>query len=87
LAIRRFQSTVGIPDIGREKASLDVFVLLDGVCGFRQDHYTVAEPSLMLDIPLSPENRFLTLAVTDGGDGAWWDLCVFGEPYLELGAL
>jgi hypothetical protein len=87
LAIRRFQSTVGIPDIGREKASLDVFVLLDGVCVFRQDHYTVAEPSLMLDIPLSPENRFLTLAVTDGGDGAWWDLCVFGEPYLELGAL
>lgn len=84
LKIQRFQSIVGIPDVGREGALLDVMVLLDGVCVFRHDHYAVADTSLVLDIPIAPENRFLTLAVTDGGNGSWWDLCVFGQPRLEL---
>ena len=33
---------------------------------------------------LQPEDRFLTLAVTDGGDGVGNDWAVFAEPLLEL---
>ncbi len=84
LEICRFQSVVGIPDSEREDATIDIIVLVDGISVFQQKHYTVDDSSIELDIPITPESRFLTLAVTDGGDGAWWDLCAFGEPNLKL---
>ena len=35
-------------------------------------------------VPLGENDRFLTLAATDGGDGIDCDWIVFGDPRLEL---
>ena len=82
--ISRFKSVVGIPDAERDGATIDIIALVDGFCVFEQNHYTVDDPTIELDIPISTNSQFLTLAVTDGGDGAWWDLSVWGDPRLEL---
>ena len=35
-------------------------------------------------VPIGKNDRFLTLAATDGGDGNDWDWIMFGDPRLEL---
>jgi hypothetical protein len=37
-----------------------------------------------VDIRVGDRDRFLTLAVTDGGDGIDYDWVVFGDPQLKL---
>jgi hypothetical protein len=37
-----------------------------------------------IDIPILPDQRFLTLAATDGGDGSAYDWCIFENPVLIL---
>ncbi len=84
LEISSFGAVAGISDIGRDGASIDIVVLVDGVCVFEKKDYTVDEQTLKLNIPIAAESRYLTLAVTDAGDDAWFDLCVFGDPCLQL---
>ena len=35
-------------------------------------------------VPIDENDRFLTLAATDGGNGIDWDWIMFGDPQLEL---
>ena len=37
-----------------------------------------------VEIPLTDDDRFLTLAVTDGGNGIKMDLGLFADPVLVL---
>ena len=39
---------------------------------------------IFVDVSLRENDRFLTLAFTDGGDGCGWDWTIFGDPRLEL---
>jgi hypothetical protein len=64
--------------------SADVWVLVDGQVRFRRreiNGYSGAFPVLLT---LNENDRFLTLAVTDGGNGIEWDWIMFGDPRLEL---
>ena len=33
---------------------------------------------------IGPQDHFLTLVATDGGNGILWDWIMFGDPRLEL---
>ncbi len=43
-----------------------------------------ASPLQSIRVELQPEDRFLTLVTTDGGDGVGTDWALFAEPVLEL---
>jgi len=48
-----------------------------------------AQGAIEIDVPLHEQDRFLTLAVTEGSDDSMedsgWDLGLFAEPALDLG--
>jgi hypothetical protein len=62
----------------------DVWVLVDGKIRFRRREINGFTGGLRIAIPLTDQDRFLTLIATDGGNGLWWDWIIFGDPRLEL---
>ena len=83
----RFRATAGNTEAAPEQgppAWADLWVLVDGQERFKRreiNHYSGALPVV---IPIHPNDRFLTLVATDGGDGDRWDWTMFGDPRLEL---
>lgn len=71
--------------IRSEKA--DVFVLIDGQAKFRQTGFDQEHTALNIDIPIGDNDRFLTLAVTDGDGSIAIDWVGFIEPYLYFEAV
>ncbi len=59
------------------------WVLLDGEVRLRRA-VLMSDGGFDIDIPLLPTTRFVSLAVTDGGDGNAYDWAVFINPNLEL---
>jgi hypothetical protein len=62
----------------------DAWVMVDGRsrCQYRQlSRWQGALPVL---VPINDQDRFLTLAATEGNDGISHDFIVFGDPRLEL---
>ena len=47
---------------------------------------TATTARIPVAIPIGENDRFLTLAATDGGNGINWDWIMFGDPRLELAA-
>lgn len=92
--IARFVSKIGIADLQEAyPCNADFWVLVDGKV--RYSAKNVREKGVLKDIAveISPADRFLTLATTDGGDadarGPYnraftCDWCVFVEPTLEM---
>jgi hypothetical protein len=70
--------------IRTEKA--DVFVLVNGETKFKQVGFDQNGLALNVDIPLTDNDRFLTLAATDGNDSIAIDWVGFAEPYVLLEA-
>ena len=68
--------------IRTEKA--DVFVLVDGEEKFSKTGFDQNGVTLNVDIPLTENDRFLTLMATDGGDSIAIDWVGFAEPYVVL---
>lgn len=68
--------------IRTEKA--DVFVLVDGETQFKHIGFDQNGVAVNVDVPLTESDRFLTLAVTDGGDSIAIDWVGFVEPYILL---
>lgn len=69
---------------GKHEVDSDLWILVDGQVRF---HYNVRENkrrSLPVSVPLNPEDRFLTLTTTDGGDGIDNDWLVMAEPVLLI---
>jgi hypothetical protein len=62
----------------------DVRVLVDGEPRFQRREFNTSWKMFPVVVSLRPSDRFLTLAVTDGGDGYSHDHIVFGDPRLEL---
>jgi len=68
----------------RESSQIDVLVLVDGQIRARRAGLTFEDGPAAIDVELRPGDRFLTLAVLDGGDGRSFDWLVWGRPVLEM---
>ena len=66
------------------RGSADVWILVDGERRAGRRGNTGAAGAFPLTIPIGQNDRFLTLAATDGGDGLFWDWILFGDPRIEL---
>jgi hypothetical protein len=62
----------------------DLWVLVDGHERFVRRQINHSRGAFAISVPLNGNERFLTLAATDGGDGIAVDWIVFGDPRLEI---
>ena len=62
----------------------DTWILVDGQERYKRRQFTARNGALPVVIPISPQNRFLTLATTDGGNGTHLDWIFYGDPVLEF---
>jgi len=62
----------------------DFVVLADGRAVYEGRALSRFSQPTILEIPIQPRQRFLTLAVMDSGDSLGADWAVFVEPSLEL---
>jgi hypothetical protein len=69
-------------DASRDRA--DFWVLVDGEVQFSRRGAQVQSGAATVSVAVEDGSRFLTLVVTDGGDGNGYDWGVFAEPALEL---
>ena len=81
-----FGNTVNQAILGAEPAGKSqLFVLVDGVERGGPRPVRALEAPIQLDVDLGPNDRFFTLAVTDGEDSPSFDWTIFGDPRFELG--
>jgi hypothetical protein len=64
-------------------ALADLWVLVDGKLKFSRSPLLRSAPPFTIDVPVEASAHYLTLAVTDGGDGYKWDWVVLADPRLE----
>lgn len=60
----------------------DYWVFVDGVKRAAQLKFYTSDGAMPVDVSVTEADRFLTLVATDGGDGDWYDVVVFGDPEL-----
>jgi len=65
---------------------VDFWVFVDGRLALKRMGVRPADGPFAVDVELGPESRFLTLAVTDGGNTHAADWAVFGAPVLQMSA-
>ena len=59
-------------------------MLIDGEPRFQRRQIRNEHGVFSVLVPIHDNDRFLTLATTDGGDGISGDWVTFGDPRLEL---
>lgn len=62
----------------------DFWVLVDGEERFKRQGLQIQSGGVPVRLELNDQDRFLTLVVTDGGDGNGFDWGAFADPALEL---
>jgi hypothetical protein len=62
----------------------DVWVLVDGRPRLSLPHFRPQDGLVKVNVELGPQDRFLTLASTYGGNVRNLDWVVFGDPVLEM---
>jgi hypothetical protein len=62
----------------------DVYVIVDGTGRFEKLGFTNQDGVFNVDVPLNPNDRFLTLATTDGGDGINDDWVLWVDAVLQV---
>ena len=85
--IKRFLAMAGNTEAGsnnNDPVYADIWVLIDGKVQFRRWQINSLNGIFSVSIPIKSNDRFLTLASTDGGNKIDWDRIVFGDPRLEL---
>lgn len=66
LQIAGFRSEAALAEVKEQsEAFVDFWIYVDGQLKFVQKEWSSRSPSVALDIPIAPEDRFLTLIVTD----------------------
>ncbi|MEJ5260386.1 MAG: NPCBM/NEW2 domain-containing protein [Anaerohalosphaeraceae bacterium] len=84
LEIVRFTARCGVSANALAQMANEFWVLVDGQVRFHHLNPHQQASIQKINIEIRPEERFLTLAVTDGGDGISYDWCLFEQPRLEL---
>lgn len=85
--IVEFQTVCGVSD-GEQMVNdpaLDLWILVDGQIRFSARNLTIGDAHAV-QLDLRPQDRFLSLVSTDGGNGISPDHALFGEPTLILQA-
>ena len=84
----RFQAVGAIADARHWNPSADgmadVRVFIDGQLKFQRQGIRPRDGAFRMDVQLGPNDRFLTLVSTDGGNGPVCDWVVFGDPVLQM---
>jgi hypothetical protein len=86
----RFRATAGVADSQSVHEMLpddglsDIWVFVDGRVKFKQTQIRPKDGAFKVDVELGPNDRFLTLVSTDGGNKNDYDWVVFGEPVLDM---
>ena len=83
-AIVRFRAACGVSFNAPAKMQQEFWVLLDGQVAYRYRFSNTSALPQTIDVPIRPEHRYLTLSVTDGGDGTSFDWGLFEAPMLEM---
>ncbi|HOM61473.1 MAG TPA: NPCBM/NEW2 domain-containing protein [Anaerohalosphaeraceae bacterium] len=84
LRIVRFTARCGVSANALAQMANEFWVLVDGRVRFHHLNPRGHAVIQTLDIEIRPDERFLTLATTDGGDNISYDWCLFENPILEL---
>lgn len=84
LNIAGFKALCGVGKTRQGMQASAFWILVDGQCVFHTQHDTEYKDAKAVYIPIRPEQEFLTLAVTDGGDENVFDWCAFADPELLI---
>jgi len=83
----RFRAMAGLGDARRLTPSADgmadVWVFVDGRLKLKREQLRPQDGAIDVNVEIGPSDRFLTLVVTDGGNGSQCDWVVFGDPVLH----
>jgi hypothetical protein len=82
--IVRFRAMCGVSVNAPAKMRQEFWALLDGRAAFRCRLTETSRQPQEIEVMIRPSDRFLTLAVTDGGDGTSFDWGLFEAPRLEM---
>jgi hypothetical protein len=85
----RFRAVVAVADarglrFPNAVQEADVWVLVDGRPRLSLPHFRPQDGLVKVNVELGPQDRFLTLASTYGGNVRNLDWVVFGDPVLEM---
>ena len=86
----RFQAVVGMANARQfyddefGNGLADVWVFVDGVLKFKRLKFRPEDGAIAIDVELGPNDRFLTLVSTDGGNSIARDWVVLGDPALKM---
>jgi hypothetical protein len=82
----RLSATVGLAGAGQaaEQGLVDFRIFADGRLIWSREKIVAKDGPLPLEVEIGPGVRFLTLAVTDGGNGITADWFVLGDPVLRM---
>jgi hypothetical protein len=67
-----------------EPVTADFSVLIDGRVRYKRRQFNRWNGATTVNVPIDPQDRFLTLTATDGGNDIGYDWILFGDPCLEL---
>ena len=62
----------------------DLWVFVDGRLKFHRERFRPRDGAFRVDVEIGPDERFLTLVSTDGGNGPVCDWLVIGDPVLQM---
>ncbi|WP_161488018.1 NPCBM/NEW2 domain-containing protein [Sedimentisphaera cyanobacteriorum] len=93
-SLRNFKADIGVCNSSWQQCNADFWVLIDGELKYSRTNVTEKGVIDSLNIKINPEDRFLTLVTTDGGDpevlykdgepiySIQSDWCIFAEPMI-----
>jgi hypothetical protein len=83
----RFRGVAGNAEIASERGLsvyADVWVFVDGQVRFRRREINRYNGPIPVVVPITDNERFLTLVATDGANGIGDDHTMFGDPQIEM---
>ena len=66
------------------QSTVDFFIYLDGKRVLQREQFAAQQKGLAIDLPLPARARFLTLIVTEGGQGLSHDQAILGNPRIAI---
>ncbi len=84
----RFRTLAGLADARFRRPNsiglVSLWVFVDGRLKEKRENVRAADGPQKMDVEIRPEDKFLTLVSTDGGNGMIDDWVIFGDPVLDM---